>query len=455
MGVRKRLILAVILLSYCVTTMDGAVVITGLEVIARELGLNQSALAWVQNAYMLAWGGFMLLGGKLSDTFGRRSILTLSLVLFGLSSLVAGVAGSDVELIGARFVQGLGAALLAPTALALIVDCFDGPDRVKAIAWYSSISGLGLSVGLVVGGVMAGLLSWRYGFLVNLPVIGVMLVITLSVVPGQKRGSRCRVRFDLKGTALSVGGIFMLVYAVNGASSPWLWLVAALVVLTAFVCVERRSPVAIMPLRLFGGGRPRANFARMLFSGAMTGVYFFLSEYMQEALDLSSLWIGAAFLPLTLSTFWAAIRVPRAVSRWGNMRVLLFGQILMLAGFALLTGLGPHSGYWLHLALPMLILGIGQGFTMSPLTNLGMAGVGADDNGAASGVVNAAHQIGCSAGLSVMVAATAGLDGIVPVCRGAMTVGLIFTIVSVGVLFVRKGYVGRTVARVCLWRRPA
>lgn len=432
-----------ILLSYCVTTMDGAVVITGLELISRELRLNQSALSWVQNAYMLAWGGFMLLGGKLSDTFGRRSVMILSLCLFGVSSLVCGMAASDVVMISARFVQGLGAALLAPTSLALIVDCFDGIDRVKAIAWYSSISGLGLSVALVVGGVMASLLSWRYGFFINIPVITVMLVISIMVLP-KRRAADKAVKFDIYGTLLSVTGIFLLVYAINGAVSKLSWLVAAVVTLAAFICVERRSKVAVMPLRLFNEGRSRANISRLLFSGSMTGFYFFISEYTQEELRLPPLWIGVAFLPLTLSTFYAAIRVPAAVKRYGNMKVLLFGQTLMLVGFSLMTVLGHHGNYWLNLAVPMLILGIGQGFTMSPLTNLGIAGARSEDTGAASGVVNAAHQIGCSAGLSVMVTAAAGSTGIVQTCHTAMVTGLAFTVLSFCTLFLRKKYIGKT-----------
>lgn len=439
MNIQKKLILTVILLSYFVTTMDGAVVITGLERIAADLGLNQSALSWVQNAYMLAWGGFMLLGGKLSDACGRRAVLNVALVLFAVSSLFAGLSQTDWQLIAARFVQGMGAAILAPTVLALIVDCFEGQERVKAIAWYSSISGLGLSVGLVVGGVVADVFSWRYGFFINLPILLVMLLISVKVLPRRQRSEAHRA-FDIKGTVLSVAGIFALVYAINGARQGGLLMLVAVALLTWFVRVERRSAVAVMPLRLFSASRSRANVARLLFSGSMTGFYFFVSEYMQEVMHLPPLWIGVAFFPLTLSTFAAAVRVPGAVRRYGNMRVLLTGQLLMLCGFAQMLVLDGHSHYWLNLALPMLTLGVGQGLTMSPLTNLGMAGVDPDDNGAASGVVNAAHQIGCSAGLSVMVAAGARVSGLVDACHVAMTIGLAFTLLSFAILFLRKQY---------------
>lgn len=159
MDIRKKLILTVVLMSYLVTAMNAAVIVTGLELMATELRLGQTVLAWVQNSYVLAWGGFMLIGGKLSDTFGRRPILCLSLVQFGVGSMVAGMAHTAVLLIAARFLQGMGAAVLAPTSLALIIDCFEGQERVKAVAWYGSISGLGTSIGLVVGGLLAGFFS--------------------------------------------------------------------------------------------------------------------------------------------------------------------------------------------------------------------------------------------------------------------------------------------------------
>lgn len=453
MNLRKKLILTIILLSYFVTAMDGAVIITGLEKIASELHLSQSALSWVQNAYVLAWGGFMLLGGKLSDTFGRKSILNLSFAIFGMSSFIAGISSSSWLLIFARFLQGMGAAILAPTSLALIVDCFKGMERVKAIAWYSSISGLGLSVGLVVGGIFAGLSSWRYGFFINIPILLFMLVISIIVLTTKKEKKQDHALFDIKGTVLSVIGIFTFVYAINGARSPWLWLLLSILVLSIFIMVEAKAEAPIMPLRLFDFRRSRANFARILFSGSMMGFYFFISEYLQEALHLSPLWIGVAFFPLTLSTFIAAIEVPKAIRRFGNMKVLFFGQLLMLSGFIMMLDLNRDSFYWEGIAIPMLFLGFGQGLTMSPLTNIGIAGVGQKDTGAASGIVNAAHQIGCSVGLSVMVSASASVSGIIPTCHVAMMTGLAFTILSIGTLFIRKQYITRITLISKEWKR--
>lgn len=453
MSLRKNLILAVILLSYFVTAMDGAVIITGLEKISTELKLSQSSLSWVQNAYVLAWGGFMLLGGKLSDTFGRKGILNLSLILFGISSFMAGASTSARLLIFARFLQGIGASILAPTSLALIVDYFKGMERVRAIAWYSSISGLGMSVGLVIGGILAGLLSWRYGFFINIPILLFMLIVSLKAL-SSKRACRQEERshFDIQGTIMSVLGIFIFVYAINGASNVWPWLILSLLILSGFILTEYRSDSPIMPLRLFDFRRSRANISRLLFSGSMMGFYFFISEYLQEAMSMRPLWIGVAFFPLTLSTFITAIGVPSAIRKWGNMRVLFTGQLLMLSGFVMMLFLGARSYYWLHIAAPMLFLGIGQGLTMSPLTNLGMAGVARQDNGSASGIINAAHQIGCSIGLSVMISAGAEASDIVSSCHIAMTTGLIFTILSFITLFVRKEYITKTTNHL-LWKR--
>lgn len=453
MDLKKKLILTIILLSYFVTAMDGAVIITGLEKIASELHLSQSALSWVQNAYVLAWGGFMLLGGKLSDTFGRKSILNLSFAIFGVSSFMAGISSSDWLLIFARFLQGVGAAILAPTSLALIVDCFKGMERVRAIAWYSSISGLGLSVGLVVGGILAGLFSWRYGFFINIPILLFMLIISIKVLTTRKGKKQGRILFDMKGTVLSVVGIFTFVYAINGAKSPWLWMLISLCILSVFVIVEAKSEAPIMPLRLFNFRRSRANFARILFSGSMMGFYFFISEYLQEALHLSPLWIGIAFFPLTLSTFIAAIEVPRVIRQFGNMKVLLFGQLLMLSGFIMMLDLNGNSLYWKNIAMPMLFLGIGQGFTMSPLTNIGIAGVEREDTGAASGIVNAAHQIGCSVGLSVMVSASVSVSGIVQTCHVAMMTGLVFTVLSISILFIQKQYITKITLILKEWKQ--
>lgn len=198
--IEEEIILGLVLLSYFITAIDGSIVITGLIKVTADLNLSHTELSWVQNAYLLSFGGFMLMGGGgLGDTFGRKRMFNFSLVLFGLGSLVAGCAQSAGMMIGARFVQGLGSAVLAPTSLALIMDYFEGGERVKAVAWYGSISGLGLCVGLVAGGAITSYASWRDGFFVNVPIIAVMLFLSVRTLDGKAVGIS---RFDTVGTVL-------------------------------------------------------------------------------------------------------------------------------------------------------------------------------------------------------------------------------------------------------------
>lgn len=433
MDTRKKLVLTIVLLSYFITAIDGSIVITGVTKISSDLHLSPSLLSWVQNAYVLAWGGFMLLGGRLGDTFGRRRILNLSLVLFGAGSLLAGTAWSATAMITARFIQGVGSAILAPTSLALIMDYFKGTERIRAVAWYSSISGLGLCFGLVFGGAVTSFLSWRDGFLVNIPFVVFMLAVSTKVL---QRGEKKKEPFDILGTLLSVIGVFTFVYAINGARNVWLWLVAALLALTAFVRVEALTAVPVMPLRLFHSGmRRQAYVTRALFVGAMMGFNFTISEYMQQVYGFSPLLAGVGFLPVTVSTFIAAIEVPRLVGKHGNRRVLAVGLSLMFTGFLWLSMLDAESSYLSGVALPMVVLGTGNGLTLSPLTNLGIEGVRRKDTGAASGLVNAAHQIGGAVGLSAMVAAGTGAPDMAARCHIGMMIAVAFIAVAAIVSF--------------------
>lgn len=435
MNTRKKLVLTIILLSYFITAIDGSIVITGVTKIAADLHLSPILLSWVQNAYVLSWGGFMLLGGRLSDTFGRKRILNFALVLFGIGSLLAGIAWSATMMITARFIQGIGSAILAPTSLALIMDYFEGQERVKAIAWYSSISGLGLCFGLVFGGAITNFLSWRDGFLVNLPFIIFMLTVSVKVLNQSKTKNE---PFDVWGTLLSVTGIFAFVYAINGARDVWIWSCVSFLTLTAFVQVETKTTVPIMPLRLFySATRWKAYMARALFVGAMMGFNFTISEYMQETYGFTPLLAGIGFLPVTATTFIAAIKVPDLVNRYGNRRVLTIGLTLLFAGFLWLSVIDEKSAYLTGIALPMILLGIGNGLTLSPLTNLGIENVEPEDSGSASGLVNAAHQIGGAIGLSTMVTMGRDCVDMNARCTVGMVVAAIFILVAFIITFGR------------------
>ena len=422
MEVKKRIILSLVLLSYFITAIDASIVITGLTYIADELRLNHEELSWVQNAYLLSFGGFMLMGGGLGDAFGRKRMFNLSLILFGIGSLGAGMAETAGMMIAARFVQGLGASVLAPASLALIMDYFEGHERTKAVAWYGSMSGLGLCMGLIVGGAITSYASWRDGFLVNIPIIAAMLWFSIKWLSG---GRMAKARFDVQGTLLSVSGIFCLLYAIDGAEETVVWLVMGVALLAMFALAERKSALPIMPLRLFhDADRRNAYIARALLVGALMGFNFFISEFMQDVFRFTPLMAGCAFIPLTATTFMGAVRVPSLVARHGNKRVLAWGLSLLAFGFCCLLPLGRDDNYFTHIALPMLFVGLGNGLSMSPLTNLGISGVSHKDAGAASGLVNVVHQMGGAFGLSLMVAASNGLTDMAARCHTGMLIAL-------------------------------
>lgn len=413
------------MLSYFVTAIDNSIVITGLTKIAADLNLDQMTLSWVQNVYVLSFGGFILLGGRLSDAYGRKLVLHISLVLFAIGSLLAGAAETGWLMILARLMQGIGASLLAPTSMALLVDYFEGAERIKAISWYSSMSGLGSCFGLLLGGFLASYFTWRIGFYINVPIMILMIILSHKVF---KSKVRQRSKFDVLGACTSVAAIFCLVFAIDGAEKPLPWAIASIVLLLAFIKIEIKTPIPVMPLRLFQHKtRCNAYIIRLLLVGAMMGFWFFISEFMQHVMEFTPLQAGLGFLPLTITTFLGAIKVPGLVSEYGNKKVLCAGIICQILGFLLLLPLDKDSSYLIGIAIPMLLLGVGQGFELAPLTNLGVTDVESQDAGAASGVVNAAHQIGGSIGLSIMVNAGSSAVDMSSSFHIAMMVGAVLS----------------------------
>jgi predicted MFS family arabinose efflux permease len=384
--------------------------LTGLPKIHLEMGFSDSGLAWVQSAYTLTFGGFLLLAARAGDVVGRRRMLVAGLALFTLASLAIGAAQTPAMLVLARAVQGLGAAILAPSTLALLQTTFaEGAERTHAVSLYSATAGIAASVGLVLGGVLAEWMSWRVGFLVNLPIGVAMIWAAHRYIPESPRSSG---QFDVIGALTSTIGMSALVYAfIRSAGAGWGdlltqgALVAGVLLLVAFVVNERSAAQPIMPLRLFADGqRASAYAARVLFLGAMIGFFFFTTQYLQTVLNYSPSLTGMGFLPMTLMNFAVALQVPRLTRRFGNARLLAFGLLVCLIGMAWLSRVSAHSAYLTAVALPMVLIGAGQGMTLSPLTAAGIAGVPAQDAGAASGVVNVAHQLGNSLGLAVLVA---------------------------------------------------
>lgn len=446
----RRTVLTLVLASYLMIVLDISIVITALPRIRADLGFSGTGLSWVHTAYTLSFGGLLLAGARAGDLWGRRRVFVVGLGLFVSASLLIGVATSPAMLVAARALQGLGSAILAPATLALLSVTFpEGPERTRAVALYGATAGIGASVGMVLGGVLADLLSWRVGFFINVP-IGLAL---MAVALGRLRETPLQAgRLDLGGALLSTGGMVALVFglvevAEVGAGQPrsWAALAAGALLLAMFFVHEARTPQPLLPLRLFADrARSAAYAARLLFLAGVIGFWFYTTQYLQGVLGMRPLQAGLAFLPATLLQLTAAMTVTRLTRRWGHERVLAAGLALTAGGMAWLAGVGPASDYLTQVALPMAMLGIGQGIALSPLTVVGVAGVDAADAGAASGLVNAAHQLGGSLGLALLVVvfAASGLAGALPaadlahrvaacLAAGAVLLGLALLVVLV------------------------
>jgi len=405
-------ILAIILSSYFMILLDNSVVFTGLPSIRADLDLSATQLSWVQDAYTLVFGGLLLLGARAGDILGRRRLFVFGLVVFGVASALIGLAPTGWWIIAARALQGIGAAIVAPTSLALITAYFDREARARAVAWYAATAGIGASLGLLVGGALTDLFSWRAAFLVNVPIAVAMVIGARAVLTETPRRPG---RFDVTGAVCATLGVGALVFGtIESAESGWVSprvltaFTLAVVLLAALVVNEGRVPQPILPLRLFASPeRSGAYAARMLYLGAMIGFFYFTTQLMQDGFGFTPLQAGLGFLPMTLVNFVVALAIPR-LSRVVPTPVLLAaGTATTLVGMAWLSRTAAEGPYLASVAAPMVLIGAGQGLAFAPLTSSGIAGVDAADAGAASGVVNTAHQLGMALGLGVLVTVSA------------------------------------------------
>jgi EmrB/QacA subfamily drug resistance transporter len=405
-------ILAIILVSYFMILLDNSIIFTALPTIRTAMHYSTTGLAWVQDAYTLVFGGLLLLGARAGDLLGRRRVFIFGVAVFALASLLVGVAPTGWWLIAARAVQGIGAAVVAPSSLSLLTASFPaGPRRAKAVALYGATAGIGASLGLVIGGALADWVSWRAGFFLNVPIGAAMILLAPRYLPETARRPG---RFDLTGAVCATLGVGALVFAVIGsADANWTSpvtaaLAAGLALLIVLVTAERRAAQPIMPLRLFRSrARVGAYLARLLYVGAMIGFFYFSTQYLQDVLGFTAVEAGVAFLPMTVMNFAVAMAIPRLTARLGQAVPLAAGVTLTLIGMAWLSRVSVSGSYWDAVALPMVLIGAGQGLAFAPMTSAGIAGVGTGDAGAASGMVNTFHQVGMALGLGVLIAASA------------------------------------------------
>ncbi len=431
------LVLTLILTSQLMVVLDGTIVNIALQDIRGDLDFSATGLSWVVNAYNLSFGGLLLLGARAGDLLGRRRVFLAGIALFTVASLAGGFAESSAQLLAARALQGVGAALASPSALALLMTMFtETRERTRAIGLYTAVSIGGAAVGLIAGGMLSEWVSWRWVFFVNVPIGAVLLVLGRAVLPETERQ---RGAFDLAGAITSTLGMTALVYGfVHAGTQGWanpttvgsFALGAAL--LAAFVVTELRAEAPITPLRLFADrNRTGSYLARLLLVAGMMGMFFFLTQFLRGVLGYSDLVTGFAFLPLTAIVFTSSQLSARVfVERFGAHRVMVVGVALSTLGMMWLTQLDEHSGY-VSLIAPLLIFGLGNGLAFVPLTSAALEGVAPSDAGAASGLVNVMQQVGGALGLAVLVtvfgAASDGADvsGLAPAeaTRHAFVVG--------------------------------
>jgi EmrB/QacA subfamily drug resistance transporter len=415
-GVRPRLGLALLVIATAqlMVVLDATIVNVALPDIQRALGFSGSGLEWVVNAYALTFGGLMLLGGRAGDLLGRRRMFITGLLLFSAASLLGGFATSEAWLLAARAVQGAGAAIIAPTALALITTTFgEGSPRNRAMAVYAAMSVAGGAVGLLAGGLLTTYASWRWVLFVNVP-IGLAAALAASRVLGESEPQRGG-RFDLPGALTATGGLAALVYGLSNAAttadgvSHWgdAKVVAALTVavalLAAFALIELRSQNPLLPLRLLRDrNRTGANLIMLCVGAAIAGMFFFLTVFMQTVWGYSALKAGVAYLPLTAMIMVGSGAAAQLVSRVGARPLLLAGAPTAAAGLFWLSGISEDGSYATDVLGPMLVLATGLGLLFVPLTLVAMSKVRDEDSGVAASLRNTGQQVGGSIGLAVL-----------------------------------------------------
>ena len=410
---RLGLALLVIATAQLMVLLDATIVNVALPHIQRALGFSGSGLEWVVNAYALAFGGLMLLGGRAGDLLGRRNVFITGLLVFSVASLAGGFATSQAWLLAARAVQGAGAAIVAPTALALITTTFsEGKPRNQAMGVYAAMSVAGGAVGLIAGGLLTTYLSWRWVLFVNVP-IGVAAALAAPRV--LRESGRQRGRFDLPGAVTGTGGLAALVYGLTSAAtspdglSHWgdakviVLLTVSAVLLAAFAVIQARSRHALLPLRLLADrNRTGANLILLCVGTAIFGMFFFLTVFMQSVWGYSALKTGLAYLPLTAGIMVGSGTAAQLIPRVGARPLLLAGAPTAAGGLYWLSRLGEHGSYAGAVLGPMLVIAVGFGLLFVPLTLVAMSGVADAESGVAASLRNTGQQVGGSIGLAVL-----------------------------------------------------
>jgi EmrB/QacA subfamily drug resistance transporter len=404
-------LLVLLCLAQYMVILDVSIVNVALPAIHDDLDFSTSGLQWVVNAYTLTFAGFLMLGGRASDLLGRRRVFLGGTAVFVFASLASALAGSQAVLLGARALQGVGAAIISPASLAIIATSFDeGRDRNRALGVWGAMAGLGGSSGVLLGGILTQGIGWPAIFLINVPIGIIVLVLGPRIVP-EGRGEGVGRHFDAVGAVLVTAGLTALVYGIvrtdtlswgsPGVIAP---VVAGAILLVLFAIVEGKlSPDPLIPLRIFRMPRLRsANLVIILLYSGFFAMWFFLSLYLQQVHHDGALETGFAFLPMTLAIVAASSFAPRLVARYGVRNVVTLGMLLATAGLAIFSGLEPGSSYVVHFLPAGLLAAVGLGFSLVPATIAAVQGVPPAESGLASGVLNTSRLVGGALGLAVL-----------------------------------------------------
>jgi EmrB/QacA subfamily drug resistance transporter len=407
---RRWIALALLCVAQFVVVLDASIVNVALPTIGSALNFSQDNLSWVVNAYVLTFGGFLLLGGRMADLLGRRRVFMGGLILFALASLAGGLASTDAQLIAARAVQGLGAAILSPAALSIITTTFrDGAERNKALGAWGAVAGSGGAAGVLLGGVLTEYAGWEWVLWVNVPIGLAAAALAPRLIRESRQESGTRA-FDIGGAISVTAGLAALVYAlVEAPDAGWgsgqtIGLLAGAVALLAvFVAIERRSASPLVPFSIF---RIRtltgANVVGLLTGASLFSMFFFISLYMQNVLGYSAIKAGLSYLPLAVSIILAAGIASQLVTKVGFKPVLAVGMLLISGGLFWFGQISPSGGFLADVLGPSLLAAVGLGFAFVPQTIAAVSGVADREAGLASGLINTAQQIGGALGLAVL-----------------------------------------------------
>jgi EmrB/QacA subfamily drug resistance transporter len=407
---RRWTALILLCVAQFVVVLDASIVNVALPSIGRGLNFSEQNLPWIVNAYVIAFGGFLLLGGRAADLLGRRRVFMAGLLVVAVASLAAGFAATQAELIAARAAQGLGAAIISPSALSIVTILFqDGAERNKALGAWGAVAGSAGAAGVLLGGVLTDGLGWQWVLWVNVPVSLIALFLAPGLIPESRSDSENR-HFDAAGAVSVTAGLSVLAYALLDASSAG-WgstkivslLALAVILLGAFVAIETRSKAPLVPFRIF---RSRtltgANVVGILLGASLFSMFFFVSLYMQQVLGYSPIHAGLSYLPLAVTIIIAAGVGGQLVTRWGFKPILATGMLAIALGLAWYSRVSVGGGFLADILGPSLLAALGLGFGFVTSTIAAVSGVREHEQGLASGLINTSQQIGGAVGLAVL-----------------------------------------------------